>query len=57
MVTPARVRFTSFLARHYRARSFTLAHVDEWWVCEIDDTAHAAHTALGALKGWFEIWT
>lgn len=56
-MTPARVRFTSFLARHYRARSFTLAHSDGWWVCEIDDTAHAAHTALGALKGWFEIWT
>ena len=86
-MTPARVRFTGFLARNYRARSFTLAHSDGWWVCEIDksgkfrnridqlarsvyykdtpgmaqdafdDTAHAAHTALGALKGWFKIWT
>ena len=35
-MTPARVRFTGFLARNYRARSFTLAHSDGWWVCEID---------------------
>ena len=54
-MTPARVRFTGFLARNYRARSFTLAHSDGWWVCEIDKSGKfrnridqlARHSARG----------
>lgn len=46
----------AFLARPYRSRDMTLSHEGGWWVCTIDDTTHAAHNALSALKGWFMVW-
>ena len=46
----------AFFAGPYRGRDVVLSHEGGWWVCTIDDTTHAGHTAIGALKGWFAIW-
>lgn len=52
-----RVRFTNFLCRQYRGHDVVLTKETFGWTCDIDGTPHGgAKTAMGALKGWFEIW-
>jgi len=46
----------SLLQSRYRGHLSMLHKEGGWWVCTIDDTTHAGHTAIGALKGWFAIW-
>lgn len=46
----------AFFAGPYRGKQVVLSQEGGCWVCTIDDTTHAGHTAIGALKGWFAIW-
>lgn len=46
----------SLLQSRYRGHLSMLHKEGGWWVCTIDDTTHAGHTAIGALKGWFSVW-